>query len=349
MQTAALALAWHALLAQPAAAARESAPLVLEWRTSTACESGSDVEAEVARLLRSAQGEQRSVRALAELSDAGQGALQVKLQLEVAGAPHERGFLAESCKAAKSAVALILAIAINPAAAESEPKAGEAPPAETDSPASSVSPKTPKAASVPEPAPPNAEAKRPPAALPRAPAAAHVWGFNAGVFGLLDAGSMPRSDVGLGLHVGLEIADARIELSGSALAAQTVLDATGAGARFSLLHTDLRFGYGARLGAVWLGPLLGAGLSSLTASGTKGSASVSARAATELVPELSAGALGVWSPTRSLGLRLGADLVAPLVRPRFLVDQPAPAEPTVLHRSSRVGGRVMLGIAVQFL
>jgi hypothetical protein len=151
------------------------------------------------------------------------------------------------------------------------------------------------------------------------------------------------------LYLGFNVAAVRLELGGSLLASQTVLDASGAGARFSSLHAQLRFGYGARLGAVWLGPMLGAGLSTLTAYGSKGSASVSARAATELVPELSAGGLAVWMPVRRFGLNLGADLVVPLVRPRFLVVQPTPEEPTVLHRSSRVGGRVMLGLVVQFL
>jgi hypothetical protein len=170
-----------------------------------------------------------------------------------------------------------------------------------------------------------------------------------GVSGLIDTGSMPRTDAGLGLHLGLELAAARVELGGWTLASQTVLDTTGAGARFSLLHTELRLGYGARLGAVWLGPMLGAGLTSLTARGSKGSSSVSARSDTELVPELMAGGLAVWQPTRHFGLRLGVDGVVPVERPRFLVVEPAPDQPTVLHRSSRLVGRVMLGIAVQFL
>jgi hypothetical protein len=288
--------------------------------------------------LRSAQGEERPVRASAELTDEGHGALQVKLQLEVAGTPHERAFVAESCKAAKSAVALILAIAINPAAVQNEssneaalPDAEAATPRE---PAPVVDAAAPSAS--PRAVPPSADARR-------------EWAFDAGAYGLFELGGMPRADAGLGLRLGLAIAAARIELGGSLLASQTVVDSTGAGARFSSLHAQLRFGYGARRGAVWLGPMAGVGLSTLTASGTKGSTSVSARAATELVPELSAGGLAIWTPVRRFGLNVGAELVVPLVRPRFLVIQPDPAEPTVLYRSPRVGGRILLGLAVQFL
>jgi len=100
---------------------------------------------------------------------------------------------------------------------------------------------------------------------------------------------------------------------------------------------------------VWLGPMAGVGLSTLTADGTKGSTSVSARAATELVPDLSVGVLTIWKPVRRLGLDAGAELFAPLVRPRFTVVQPIPEAPTILHRSSRVGGRIMLGLALHFL
>jgi hypothetical protein len=38
-----------------------------------------------------------------------------------------------------------------------------------------------------------------------------------------------------------------------------------------------------------------------------------------------------------------------LTRPRFTVIQPVPEAPVVLHRSSRVGGRIMLGLALHFL
>jgi hypothetical protein len=148
--------------------------------------------------------------------------------------------------------------------------------------------------------------------------------------------------------LGVGIAAARIELGGSVLSSQTVLDVTGAGARFSSVQAQLRFGYGVRLGAVWLGPMAGVGLSALTASGIKGSSSVAARDSTELVPELSAGVLTIWTPVRRLGLNLGGELLAPLVRPRFLLIQPVPEAPTILHRSPPLGGRITLGLALHF-
>jgi hypothetical protein len=338
MPSAALALAWHAFFAQPGAVARAPTPLVLEWRSSAGCEGGRDVELEVRRLLRAARGEERPVRASAQLSDDGHGALQVKLQLEVAGAPHERAFVAESCQAAKSAVALILAISINPAAVRNE-SSNEA--ARPD--AESALRATP-----PQPAP-AAAGSAPPQAVPPIADASREWGLDAGAYGLVDVGSMPRAAAGLGLRLGLGIAAARIELGGSVLSSQTVIDDTGAGARFSSLHAQLRFGYGARLGVVWLGPMAGVGLSTVTASGIEGSTSVSARDATELVPELSAGVLTIWKPVRRVGLNVGAELVAPLARPRFLILQPVPDAPTILHRSSAIGGRITLGLALHFL
>lgn len=336
MPSVALALAWPALLALAGAPPRTSAPLALEWHSQSVCESGADVEVEVARLLGSAQGEERPVRASAELTDEGRGSLQIRLELEVAGRSHERAFVAESCSAAKSAIALILAIAINPAAAQTQAAAEPTPDAEHPS-----TPETPSPpASTVEPAPPVQSPPREPA-LP--------WGISLGAAGLADAGSLPRVGAGLALYGGLKLGPARLELGGFWLAPQSAFDASGAGARFSVLHAELRAGYGGRLGAVWLGPMLGVGGSSLKARGTKGSSSISARDATELIPELTVGGLALWAVAPRLALRFSADGVVPLVRPRFLVVQPAPQDPTVVHRSPALGGRIMLGLSLQFL
>src|ERR1700722_13004532 len=88
--------------------------LTLEWNTTPACASKMEVMDDVSRILRGASGSERQVVARVTLNRDDGDSWRVALVTQSDGSSHERSFAAESCGAAVEAVALILAIAVNP-------------------------------------------------------------------------------------------------------------------------------------------------------------------------------------------------------------------------------------------
>jgi hypothetical protein len=144
-----------------------------------------------------------------------------------------------------------------------------------------------------------------------------------------------------------QLGHVRVEGAASFLGAQDATEPTSsAGATLSAVSGHLRFGYGAQLRELWAGPFIEAGLLRLRASGHDGSVQNLDRS--EPVPEVGAGGLLSWQAAGALGIRLSAEGVVPTLRPRFVVDEPEPPNQLV-SQSSKVVGRVMLGVTVQFL
>jgi hypothetical protein len=140
----------------------------------------------------------------------------------------------------------------------------------------------------------------------------------------------------------------RIEGAGALLLASESTNG-GAGASFSSQRAALRAGYlPFALGDATVGPSAGVAVDHVSASGFGGGQAFTP-GATFL--SASAGALGVWAPTaaiRQLAVRLLTEAVIPFDRPSFVVREPAPAPPTVLHRTPAVAGRATLGVEVHF-
>lgn len=279
----------------------QAAPPALElsWAATPACSSREEVTAEVARLLRSATGEERNVRARAVLSAIEGGAVAVDLELEIAGISHQRAFVAESCQAAKSAIALIVAIAIDPTAAQTTTDAGDASKGEDEAPpappeASSTKPA--RAATQDAAAPEPRQSER-----PRTAELAASFSLAAGA--VVDVGTLPNPTPGGELTLGFRAAHLRLEAAASLFRAQTALERTSAaGASFSPQSAELRVGYGWELGSVWLGPFGVAGLTRLHAAGQHGS--VANFDSSQLMPALGAGGLLVWAVAPRKGPRL---------------------------------------------
>jgi len=348
-----LAAAFVALSVFGATGSVTKAPPValdLSWEATPPCSSRQEVQAEVARLLRAAEGDEREVLAHAALTQNGRGAIDVDLRLEIAGAAHRRAFEAESCQAAKSAIALILAIAINPAAA----KLADA--AETPEAAAASSDAGAPAAPPPQPAAPRpqpssgatprsslASASSAPPKTSRVPTS--LW---LGVSGIADLGTLPKLSPGGELELTCQLGHVRLEGAASFLGAESATEPTStAGATFSALSGRLRFAYGAEVGKAWLGPALSVGVTRLRAAGSNGSQASLVR--TEAVPELGAGGLFSWQAVSVLGFRLSAEAIVPTFRPRFVVREPEPAPSQSVFQSSIVAGRVMIGATIQFL
>ena len=319
-------------------------PLDLSWAASPGCASADEVQAEVARLLTAATGNERAVRAFATLAARENAALEVDLRIEIAGESHQRRFEAESCQAAKSAIALILALAVNPAAAKtfgaSDPQAVSASPGHDPASSTPPSPST----TVSEAAKPDTRERRPAA---RTQASRESSALSLGASGLADIGTLPSVSPGGELQLVYQLGQLRLEGAAALLGAQDASDPTSdAYATFSAVSGHLRLGYGAQLGGVWAGPFGCVGLMQLHASGHRGSVDNFDR--NETVPELGAGGLVSFRAAGPLGVRLSAEGLVPTRRPRFVVDEPAPPN-QLLSRSSSVVVRVTLGVTIQFL
>jgi hypothetical protein len=169
-----------------------------------------------------------------------------------------------------------------------------------------------------------------------------------GLSGLADVGTLPSVSLGGELQLVYQLGHARLEGAGALLGAQDATEATSnAGGTFSALSAHLRFGYGAKVEKIWLGPLLSVGLTRLSASGHGGSLQTSDH--TALVPEVGAGGLVSWQVASLFGLRVSAEGLVPTFRPRFVVEEPKPAPSQLVYQSSRVVGRLMIGATIQFL
>jgi len=330
--------------------ATKAPPLDLSWQATPPCSSRQEVQAEVARLLRAAEGDEREVLAHAALAQNERGAIDVELRLEIAGAEHRRAFEAESCQAAKSAIALILAIAINPAAAKLA-DAAETPEAAAASSAADAPAAPPLQPASPTPSSSSGAAKRSsptparsaPTKTSRVPTS--LW---LGVSGVADLGTLPKLSPGGELELTCQLGHVRLEGAASFLGAESATEPTSAaGATFSALSGRLRFAYGAEVGKAWLGPALSVGLTRLRASGSHGS--LADLVWSEPVPEVGAGGLFSWQAVSVLGFRLSAEAIVPTFRPRFVVEEPKPAASQSVFRSSKVAGRVMIGATIQFL
>ena len=183
----------------------------VEWITPPGCSSRESVLQAVTRALGlRSNADVAAIRARAVVEARGPG---WRVELSTPGG--ERTLDADTCDQLADAVALILALASDPARAAAPPAA--APPA-----AASVAPPG-------ERGPPGGERRSPPAPATRTPPLA------IGAGQLADVGTLPGAALGAVLFVGLRVPPLRIEIAGAIWGLQrgSVGD-TGAGGELSL-------------------------------------------------------------------------------------------------------------------
>jgi hypothetical protein len=353
-----LALLTFAQVASAQGGAPAKGPLTLEWKANPSCSSPSQIADEVSRILRGAPGSERPVSARVSLVGDDRTSWHVTIVTQSDGASRERSFEAESCTAAAEAVAVILAIAINPRA--SPPPAPEVLPPASAAPTSSSTP-PPAVATLP-PAPPTPPASAalagPIATPPPAPSALTstpssssgppnpltLQGLTVAGSLAIGAGNLPTVGAGAELAVGWRPGRLRLELAGTYWGQQRAT-ASGAGADFELLSTEARAIYAWTAGRLALGPLLAVGLEWIKASGFGGTFANASPA--ETLGTVGVGGLVTWRLAWRIHLRLALESVFPLSRPDFVVlDRPAAA--STVYRPSLAFGRAVVGAEVQF-
>jgi hypothetical protein len=297
---AAAAIAW---LGAPATARAAD----LEWVAPAGCSSRESVLAAVTRAVgprRAADVEAIRVRAVVESSGRG-----YRVQLSTPSG--ERALEAETCDQLADAVALILALAVEPSAAAPQPQERVAPPQ------------------------PETERRK-----PSVSAARSSWlAVGAGQVG--DLGTLPGVAVGAEVFVGLRVPPVRLEISGAIWAPRRQeVEGTTAGGELTLTSAVAQGCFLPVLDRFELGGCIGAGIDSMTATAF-GPIVVSRGSAvwTVIAGEARAGiALYPW-----LAVHAAFGLHVPGSRPFFVIEGVGQ-----VHRPAPVSGRQSLTVELRF-
>jgi hypothetical protein len=308
-----------AVLAQTGA----TAPVRLDWDAPKGCPSGPEVSASIARLVaRSPRPAGAGLTARARVSRHGKEDWRVRLVMADAETEGERELGAESCPALADAVALVVALAIDPELASAfEPSAGASAPSDGRSAQVSKAipppapadfhPSTASERPASRPSPPPEAPTRPSTARPRS--APYV-----AVETLVGAGDRPDVSAGVGLVVGWAVRAFRVELEGALWAPSDAVTATAPekGGRFWLATLALRGCYGPSWGPVSLAGCVGVRGGRLHAEGF-GTRTVAEGMETHLGP--TAGVLLSWRLGEHFALRASAEGAIVLLERRAFV------------------------------
>jgi hypothetical protein len=316
------------------------------------------LQEEVSSILRDAPGSRRQVAARVTATKSPTGNWNVDLVTETEGATRRRSFDTESCAAVEAAVALILAIAINPETSP-PPERASIPGAltsgsATPSPAtpSPTTPKTPGAATMGRDAEIASSASGSQAQSSTSAAATGSIEPRGGSLGIsasgaLDVKTLPAPAVGVELALEWRRGAIGVEIGGAYWAPENATGANGpAGARFHLLSGEARASYGWQLGRLRAAPLVGVHLAELRAAGFGGT--VANFEPSEVFVGIGVGGSLAWRLTERLEVRLALEGLRWLSRPTFVVVEPEPTSPTTINRPSVVVARAQLGVTVRF-
>lgn len=300
--------------------------VALTWEAPAGCPSSTRILAETDRILAgSTVRTDPPIEARARVRQDGERWL-LSLETRRGEAAGSRELEGESCTALGEAMIVILVLMIDPALVpETPPRLQPEPVAQT------TPPPPPAPALVTRPAPPPVE-----------PAGCH-WGRPALALSALgDLGALPGPAGGGELGFGLR----RCALGASAavrgLAPRTgeaELDA-GAGGDLWLLAAGADLALHADLGGAELGGRAGFEAGAMSGRGVGINHPDAGRA---LWLAAGAGASLLVPLTARLAARAGLDLVVPLRRPRFIIDDLG-----AVHRAAAVTGRLALGLELAF-
>jgi hypothetical protein len=308
--------------------AADALPIKLGWTAPPECGDAQAVERDVQSMLgeTSIPASRPPIEAEVTLRRAADARWDATLRTTTGELERERTLRADSCDEARRAIALLLALMLDPNA---RPEGVARPEQEKPTPAPSAPPPPP-----PPPAPPP-----PPPAEP----APNRPGLLVGVSGVVDAGTLPDWGYGARLRLGLEIDRWSVELAyGAWLPRSGESQALrGAGGNFTLMQLGL--------GGCYQSSPAGR----FSVQGCAGPALVGMRAAgfgvtdpghaTALWPALFAEAALRARATHSVGARLGVGGLAHLDPPTFALRNVGS-----VHRPRSLGAQAELGLELVF-
>jgi hypothetical protein len=330
----------------------EQPPLTLEWAAPEGCPRRADVLARVLELIQSKES-RAVVRGVVTRS--GDRAL-LRLETSVTRAPRSgdaaasdalsgtRELAGATCEEVTAAGVLVIALAIDPDAAERG--ASGAPPPEPTSALETPAAEAGPSGSVPPPVaveqPPS---ETPGVAPPAEPRVARAFAMGSA---LLDVGTLPGPSLGFRAGAGLSLERARVELGASYLLPRFApADGSSAGAHVSLFTGNLRGCYLVLPARIGVEGCLGAEVGALIADGEGFE-----RTATDVTPwvamEASTGLAFAITPDLSLGASVGA--LVPFGRSivGFTRTTEDTRTYTELHQPSAVSLRLGLGLSLLF-
>lgn len=332
--------------AQPTTAT--SPGVELAWTAPVDCPSRAAVLAEIRGILAGGAASAHAVEAAATVERAGQR-WRVALTIRSDQGSGVRSLDADSCEALASAVALIVALAVDPsrrAVADAGPPAADA---SADASAAERPHVDADAGTASPPAPSQPPRRRPPdegddVDGPR---------LAVGATGAADVGDLPSPALGGAVAVAGLYRRGRVEARGRTYASQRAADLArpSQGVDLAYLGLDLRAclavlvtGRAARDGLT-VSPCLGVDLSRIAGNGFGGSKTFSGDGSWSA---LEGGLLGTWALASSIALRVGADLLVPTSRPGFVVLAPDGSTAESLHRPAPIGARFEFGAELRF-
>lgn len=291
------------------ARAQGSGALVFAWSAPDGCPSQQQVEAEVARLVGGDLRLRDGSDLQADVSVSGGPPWSADLTTLHAGRVGRRRLESPSCQAAADAVALIIALSIDPEAAAAGGQAAAAPPQVLPAPV-------------------------------RKPRPLHIL---AGVHAQGRIGTLPGTDVGAGLGVGLAGVRWHAELRWTygLRRDQAAMLPSGAAGRFNLDAGSLTGCVDLGRGKLALGPCGTAEAGRVSATGYGATAGFSKDA-----PWLALGG-GVFASlmlSDHLRTSLEVDALAPLYRPDYVFDE----IPGVVFKAPPLGARALIDLSWQF-
>jgi len=322
----ALAVGLVGLAAGEARAQPRPSAVSLTWEAPAGCPSSERILAETDRILAgSTVRTDPPIEARARVRQDGERWV-LSLETRRGDAVGTRELAGESCTALGEAMIVILVLMIDPALI------AEAPPRLEPEPVAVVTPPRQAPVVVSQPAPP-----------PPPPSPGCRWGRPALALSALgDLGALPAPAAGGELGFGLR----RCALGASAAfralyprTGEAELDA-GAGGDLWLAAGALALGVARDLGPLELGARGGVEVGAMSGRGVGINHPDSGRA---LWLAASAGAVLRLQLAAQLAALMGLDLVVPLRRPRFVIDDLGS-----VHRAAAVTGRLALGLELSF-
>jgi hypothetical protein len=318
----------------------------LAWTAPVECPSRAAVLGQVRAILEGGAASAHAVEATATVERAGPR-WRVALTIRSDQGSGVRSLDADSCEALGSAVALIVALAVDPTR-RAPPDAGA--PSSGDAPVPHASPTDADAGAGAQPL--SAVSPRPRSGMEGAQSADGPR-LAVGAMGAADVGDLPSAAVGGSVAVAGLYRRGRLEVRGRSFASQRAADLArpAQGVELAYLGLDARAclavlatGRAAREG-VAVSPCLGVDLSRIAGSGFGGSKTFSGDGSWSAIE---AGLLGTWALAPSVALRVGVDLLVPTSRPGFVVLAPDGSTEESLHRPAPIAGRFDVGAELRF-
>jgi hypothetical protein len=273
-------------------------PVALEWTAPPECPTRDEMFERITRTIGKTEGTPDPVRAWASALQEESGDWRGEVELSAFGQTATRSVHGNSCRAVSDALALIIALVVNP----------DAPPAIP-----------PEPRTTPDASPPPANV------APPAPARRHPR-FIFGASGLIDTGTLPSPSYGGEVYAGWTPGRPELEVVGAGLSTVNGMLASrpGQGASFWLAHVGGRGCYELLDRAFNLAPCVGLGGEWIVA---KGFGSSQPANGTAVLAVTSLGARTRARLSRHFALSIGVEAVVPLARPSFDIDNAG----TVFH------------------